>query len=501
MEMFRMIDFILFESKEKVSQHILSLAIVLLMLSGCGSMRSYDKELTQTMGMASSGRPEQALLELEKNNTAENKDLLYYEEKGQLLNILGRFGESRDTWLMADEKIKIWEAEVKADPNKVIGDVGSFILNDKTRRYDGQDFEKVMLSTKLALNHLQLGDFDAARIEIKKTHEREAIIADLRSREFEKLEERQKEKKVTTEAKDLKGYPVETLNDPEVTSLKNSYQSAFSHYLAGFVYEALGEPSLAAPGYRTAIELRPDIKWLEDGLANLDSRKHGIKRNETDVLFVVETGSIPARQSISFPVPVPTTRGVSAVPFSFPVIRPDRTVFLPNQLKIDNQQPISIYDTTNLSAMALRALKDDMPGIILRATIRAITKTAAQEVAGDQHPLLQLAVVVGGVITESADERGWRTLPSHMLIGRAVLPAGLHTINISTPYGPQSATVNVAGKHAIISMRLLGDNLFLTQPIISPKMIAASAAIQNGGEPAPAKNEKKARTDKSKKKL
>ena len=39
-----------------------------------------------------------------------------------------------------------------------------------------------------------------------------------------------------------------SLDAPEVVSLKNSYQSAFSHYLAGFVYEALGEKDLAAPG-------------------------------------------------------------------------------------------------------------------------------------------------------------------------------------------------------------------------------------------------------------
>ncbi len=59
-----------------------------------------------------------------------------------------------------------------------------------------------------------------------------------------------------TEYKDLQGYPVPALDAPEVVGLKNSYQSAFSHYLSGFVYEALGENDLAAPGYRKAAELR-----------------------------------------------------------------------------------------------------------------------------------------------------------------------------------------------------------------------------------------------------
>ena len=71
---------------------------------------------------------------------------------------------------------------------------------------------------------------------------------------------------------ELNGYPVETIDNPAVNALSNSYQSALSHYLAGFVYEALGEPSLAAPGYRLANELQPDHPLLEEALRGLDAR-------------------------------------------------------------------------------------------------------------------------------------------------------------------------------------------------------------------------------------
>ena len=57
-----------------------------------------------------------------------------------------------------------------------------------------------------------------------------------------------------------------------MNALKNSYQSALAHYLAGFIYEALGEPSLAAPGYRLANELQPGKPALEEALRGLDSR-------------------------------------------------------------------------------------------------------------------------------------------------------------------------------------------------------------------------------------
>ena len=47
-----------------------------------------------------------------------------------------------------------------------------------------------------------------------------------------------------------------------------------SGYLAGFIYEALGELSLAAPGYRLANELHPGVPLLEDALAGLEARFH-----------------------------------------------------------------------------------------------------------------------------------------------------------------------------------------------------------------------------------
>ena len=50
-------------------------------------------------------------------------------------------------------------------------------------------------------------------------------------------------------------------------ALKNGYSNALSHYLAGFLYEVLGESGLAAPGYRKAIELKPETGVLEEACA------------------------------------------------------------------------------------------------------------------------------------------------------------------------------------------------------------------------------------------
>lgn len=61
-----------------------------------------------------------------------------------------------------------------------------------------------MLTTQMALNLLAQNDFDGARTEIKKTHEREAIIAELRDKEYLKREEEAEKEGIKTEYRTCK---------------------------------------------------------------------------------------------------------------------------------------------------------------------------------------------------------------------------------------------------------------------------------------------------------
>ena len=159
-------------------------------LSGCSMFRSYDDELQATNQQLATGNVEAALTLLEKNNTGEDKDLLYFFEKGELLRAKGDLTGSQTAWRSADLQVYKWEESVKFDSEKYLSQFGSFLANDKVRRYEGYDYEKVMLTTQMALNLLALNDFDGARTEIKKTHEREAVIANLRDKEYLKREDR-----------------------------------------------------------------------------------------------------------------------------------------------------------------------------------------------------------------------------------------------------------------------------------------------------------------------
>jgi hypothetical protein len=443
----------------------LSLAIALVIgLAGCAATRSYDGELVSTLNQAASGNLDSAVTHLEASNKA-SKDLLYYFELGMLERMRANYAESQKAWTMAQERIE----SGTQSPTDLLRSASSFVVSDKLRTYEPHDYEKVMLLTYMALNDLAMGKFDAARVAIKQTHELEAQIALTRERQIAEVEAEATKRGAKTSFKELNGYPVETIDNPQVNALKNGYQSALSHYLAGFVYEALDEGSLAAPGYRLANELQPGQPALEEALRGLDGRLGASNDGMTEVLFIVSAGSAPALRAQQFRLPVPVNNRLIIVPFSFPLLVAAPFDDTAMAVTIGGGQRLPLTRITSIDLMARRSLQDDMRGIMLRATVRA-TASAMLQYQAQQHSDKQAgaAAAIGAFaltsFLQTADDRTWRTLPGEVYIARARLPPGVHEVSLQTHTGEQTARVEVSGRYAVIDFRLLSGRLYVNAP-------------------------------------
>jgi len=429
---------------------------------------------------AAAGNLDNAIKALDAANTG-TKDLLYYLELGMLQRLDQRYDESQKAWQVAAGLVHPGDLPSADDPVDLLRNASSYVVNDSLRPYPGYDYENVMLLTHMALNFLAQGDFDQARVAIKQTHELESQIADARAKEMARVEEDARKRGAQTSFKELNGYPVETSDNPEVNALRNSYQSALSHYLAGFVYEALGEGSLAAPGYRLANELQPNQPMLEEALRGLDARLTQRDDGQSDVLFVIGSGLAPALQSRQFRLPVWIGTRTILVVSSFPVMVDTQFARAPAGIALDGgSNSLPLTPITSVDLMARRRLLDDMPAIMLRSAVRASTRAALQ--AGLQVPhgggrndggaaalgaALSLIVAASSVVVEKADERSWRTLPSEIQIARARLPAGRHRITLLGSGGLHHAEVNISGRYAVVDLRMLRDRLFVNAPVAS----------------------------------
>ena len=166
---------------------LLLLLAALPTLCAAGPLRQYNSELGEAVRLVQSGSLKDAVAQIEKNNSGADKDILYFFEMGELFSLGSNYSASRDIWLKGDEIIQAWENDIRANSSRLSGDIGSYLISDKTRRYEGQDYEKVLLSTRLTLDHIMLGNFEHARIEMKKTYEREKLIEAFREKEYEAL--------------------------------------------------------------------------------------------------------------------------------------------------------------------------------------------------------------------------------------------------------------------------------------------------------------------------
>lgn len=501
----------------KQARNYALLAVCLSLTTGCSTFRSYSNETQTLVSNLTQGQVDQALNQHE-SNASSDKDILYFLEKGELQRLKKLYPETIATWTEADKLVSQWESEAKITGSKVGEAVGSVVVNDKLRRYDGEDYEKVMLSTRLALAYLAAGKSEDALVEIKKTWERENLIKTQHEKDIAEAENEAKAKGYKTNIEDLSGYPIATLNNPDVTNLKNGYQNAFSHYLSGFLYEAAGELALASASYRTAIELQPNSTLLKAGLADLESRlaaptgsslmaktaeveqpvviskataKKSKKKTssksktkatkqvvavskpvvqtspfipvstDSDVLFVVETGVAPYKKSILIPLPVPYA---GIVPISFPILESNPiSANKATAITLPSSATMSLTPIASIENLSRRSLKDNLPWIMVRAAIRAAVKGGAQAAVYNQNLIAGLAVNALNVATEQADERTWGLLPSEIMIARAKLPQGQSTVKIQTSQGLKEVSVNVSGKYVVIPIRLIGNTIYNLQ--------------------------------------
>lgn len=461
-------------------RHCLLFSLLLtavVQLVGCGAYRNYDLELEQTTEQLKQGNIDGSLALIEAHNPDEQKDLLYYFEKGAVLSAGGALPQSQAAWRSAEQMVIERQDTIETTGDKLLAAMGKewgSIINDKLRRYDGYDYEKVMLTTQMALNQLAVNDFDGARADIKKTHEREALIARQRELEYERVEEAAKKQGVRVHYKDLQGYPVVMLDAPAVIALKNGYQSAFSHYLAGFTYQALGEKDLAAPGYRQAIELRPDLPFFQQALRDLDSP--GLKAGESDVLIIVQSGLAPARSSLRVPYPVKLEDGqVIVANISFPVMVPDTSTPAFNQISIDGRQK-KLTMVNSMTDMSLRTLRDDMPGIIQRTTYRAFLAADVQGRDNRRDPS-KASYVTHWDGFEHADTRTWRTLPNLTQVVRLRLKQGEHLITLPNAVGSTPLKIRIDQNRQVISVRALGARIFANGSAFQPSSATAPSTV------------------------
>jgi len=442
----------------------LSIAILFLLMQGCAS--NLQKEMAVDRFLPEDSF-DSAIEELRSNEKAfgKNSRLLYLMNMGALLHYAGCFEESnrylQEAYDLADELY-----------TKSISRMVASVVSPNVAPYYGEDYERVMISTFMALNYFRLGALEDALVEARKINKDLELLTD-------KYEGKDKYK-----------------------------DDAFSHYLAGLIQEAGGETNDAFISYVQAYnayrgyekmfgvgvpdELKRDILRLALKLGFKDKYDYFVKefgeeytpqdsdsKNDGEIVVVAYTGLAPLKREISIshtgvdsegkthtfqiqlPELVERPSAISAVRVKYReavgqnVLEVDRDEYSKTndvqvgrtyrdegggfraEIKRDGSSGYTYaFLAQDIVRISAKNMKDKQPWLIAQAWAAALAKYAASEklkkkTKGENF----LGNVVKSVFIDSAleevtraDIRCWRTIPARIHLARLRIPSGRYDL-------------------------------------------------------------------------
>ncbi len=386
------------------SRCFLSALLLAFLMSGCAALRTDFADVERELAR---GNPERALAQLEPLAGSRLNQPLYQMNRGMILRLSGDLPGS----IAAFEEAKALVGELQAV--SVSETLASWTLTETATSYVPPTHEHLMLHVFQALNHLQLGDLDSARVE--------ALQIDLGLRRI----------------------------DP----LRNEAPhggDAFARYISGVIFEANEDWSDAMIAYRKAYQayqrhnapvpgdLQRSLVRLADHLELDDERDElarafGITawtpvselRRRATVLLVVQDGLAPRLRDESLLVQDPGSGQLIRVALPSLHRRPSS---MSGAVLSANGQQAPVETAERLSDISDQWLQRQMPLLIARAASRNVARYQATRQVREESPLLAVLVNVVGAVMDNADTRSWRTLPDRIQVARLHLPPGEHTL-------------------------------------------------------------------------
>ncbi len=370
---------------------------------------------------------EGARADIEKARTSEYGEknaVLYYLDRGMVLHDAGRYLESDRDFEKAEDRME--ELFTKS----VSRAAGTFLLNDNTTKYAGEVFERALMNAFRALDYVFLGRPDDALVEVRKV----TSYLD-RFREY------------------MQG--------------RSGYRdSAFAQYLGAMLFEEDGAEDDARISYSAASGVFK-TRAEENGIPEPDFQALPYpqleRRGLGEIVFLHYNGPAPIKVSRTFQVAwneamlaVSRTQEDDASSERFQnalkagIIGNAITVSYP-----DYDQPAYSISGSRISAggaeapsmlmedvtsVARRVLEEKNAAIRLRAIARAtikfvLARAAAAKVEEQAGPGLGLLarIVTGaaGAATETADTRGWTTLPAQIRMARLAVKPGVQDVTVT----------------------------------------------------------------------
>ncbi len=405
---------------------IFKCALLAMCLATLASCASYSQSFQEVETLLKQGQPQLALSKLDERPPSHADKLLYLMDRAMLQRMSGQYAESNQSFELAKSTIK------ELDGISLVEEVGALTLNDAVMSYAGEDYEQVAIHLYAALNYIQLGLWDEARVEALQVDQRLKVLG---------------------EAQDDDDANVYT-------------EDAFSRYLTGLIYEQGREWSDAMIAYRKAFTAYQKYQhsfgvavpsFLKLDLLRL-SKKMGLKaeHKQYQKLFNIKTTLSAATVQAGEVILLfhhslaPIKRAQEILVFDDEGI--EQRISMPHyqsRPSLVKKVRLTIGDAVvdgvivdDFDAIARTSLESHRAAMVVRLIARAILKKAAAKKA-EQNGGAWAGFLVDavGILSETADTRSWLTLPKNIYFARWALAAGTYPAKL-TLFGQQGQVIS-----------------------------------------------------------
>ena len=430
-----------------------SIAVTLLLCAGCATY--YQKTIKFQESFVRGDIAEADRILDENKKAGQGKDrLLYFLQKGVVLQMLGRYEESNQFF----EQAYLFTEDIQKNYTL---EAFSLLSNPTILPYRGEDFEVVQIHYYKALNYLYLNRYEEAQVECRRLNIKLNQLND-------RYGQRKNRYRRDAFALNLMGIIFEASGDinSAFISYRNSYEAYTedygpnfnvdaplqlkkdllrSAYLNGFKeelahYETEFEMSYNSPEDSPGGEL---IFFLNNGL--------GPVKSEWGINFFIVRGKggmvsfVNDDMGFSFPF---STEGkgnavnlgdLKIVRAAFPKYVERKPYFRLAELLVAGQRyPLEISQDINRIAFA--TLEDRMIRELAVSLLRLAAKQAAEYAVSKKSEGLGALLSGVNAITEKTDTRNWQTLPYNIHYARIPLPEGTHELQLryQSPLGTRS---------------------------------------------------------------
>ncbi|WP_412499347.1 COG3014 family protein [Shewanella indica] len=405
-----------------------------LSLTGCAFnsvLVNYPSQLAGVRAELNSSKPGNAAKEL-ANGINGRDGLLYAQEAGRAAQISGNFAASKDYYQSAIAAYQAFDDKAKLSLSGLGSQGGSLLLNDNIIPYRGPGYERIMLHQYQALNYLFAGDAEGALVEVRRSNELQSL-------------EQQRYEKSSSAVQQMANGTISAEMDKlgkAAGNVTSSFLNAYSYYTTGVLHEILGERNDAFIDYRKAAQIMPNNPYLQQDLVRLAKelampqygefkRRWGEApspaKGQGQVILLLERGFVPAKESLTVPFTIHGNWQTVSLPTYMPSRVPVNSAHIRGLSK-----PMTAAPIANIDALAITALKEELPYLLVRQAARVYAKSemARKAERKDGSDLGVIAMQIFNVVTEQADRRSWLTLPRQAQIARQFVDAGSYQLTL-----------------------------------------------------------------------